>query len=154
MKKDQFYSLLEAEKSANSINQGSISFLLECKQSSRPILNRMLPWMEGIIDEICRKKRTRELCKSDDLREYDIPWQEFDECELWFLLKARPDFAWNCPRKILCELSSEIWLSLLLGCPFLAALCPYIHQFSDDDWRVIVGKHPQLSHRRPHPDRW
>ena len=94
------------------------------------------------------------LCELEDNATEAIPWNEFDERELWYLLKARPDFASNCPLKILHNLSPEVWLSLLLDFPLLAKQCPHIQQFSAKDWQLLVSKYPQLSHRRPHPDCW
>lgn len=153
MKKDEFYSFLEIEKVAESMRQNPLTEILQ-EPPEQP-MNKALPWMRNMLEGSDRQEEIERLCDLEDICEEDIQWNEFTDGELWYMLKARPDFASECPAHILRDLPQNIWFSLLLDFPLLFAIrCPYIQQFSDDDWRLIVGKYPQLSHRRPHPDRW
>lgn len=151
MKNEEFHNTLEIEKAAESMRQNRNRSWEAPSEQPR---NRARPWMKNMLAGTDRQGEIDRLCELEDNATEVIPWDEFDERELWYLLKARPDFASNCPLKILHNLSPEVWLSLLLDFPLLAKLCPHIQQLSAKDWRLLVTKHPQLSHRRPHPDCW
>ena len=151
MSDKEFYDTLEIEKATASMRQKPLNEVLS-NPTDIP-QNRALSWMKSILEETELEQLER-LCRLGNTNTEGIPWDELTEQELWFLLKDRPDFVRECPSRILNSLSPEIWFSLLLDFPLLAGRCPHIRQFSEKEWRLLVTKYPQLSHRRPHPDCW